>query len=180
MAGLFVAMKARSGIAVIFLLTLCVTLCGCSVSFPLQGIEIPIQPQVTYRIYVSGAVERDGYYEVSAETSYVSLFQLAGLLPETVLPEFYTNLIDGNITKIILDYYDGEAVRYSINVNSPLIANRIPVKGLSQDVIDKLADYIDQYGAIRNRQQLSEALGDDYADNYYRLYIAEEDYEKVD
>lgn len=173
-------MKGRFLLTVIFLLVLCLALSGCGASFPLQNVEIDNQPVDTYSIYVSGAVERDGYYEIDSGTTYTQLFQLAGLLPETVLPAFYTTPIDGSITRIILNYYDGEIACDSINANSPLIAARIPVNGLTEDVIDKLADYIEQYGKIHTRQQLQAALGDDYADNFYKLFVAEEDYENAD
>lgn len=150
---------------------------ACGVS-TLRKVELPNRPQTTFRIYLSGAVERDGYYEVGAGTSYMQLFQQAGILSQTILPSFYSNLVDGSVTCFILDYYDG-AICQSINVNSALIVGRLPVSGLSSEVVNKLADYIEYNGAISNRQQLKEALGSDYQDNYYKLYIAEADYEEV-
>lgn len=173
-------MKGRFVLAVIFLLILCLTLSSCSVSFPLQQVEIVNKPHDTFLIYISGAVARDGYYEIASGASYSILFEQAGILPTTVLPLFYTGEIDGSITQILLSYFDGEKVHDSINANSPLVAARIPVDGLTDTVIDKLATYIEQHGKIHNRQQLEQALGCDYADNYYKLFIAENDYEKVD
>ena len=175
-----IAMKARLTTTVIFLLILCLTFCGCDVGFHFMAIEIDDVSQQTYRIYVSGAVERDGYYDVISGTDYLNLIQLAGILSVTVLPFMYTEVIDGSVIEIILDYYDGNQVRSSINANSVLIALRGEVEGLTDDVVNKLADYVELNGSFTNKQQVELALGFDYADNYYKLFIAEADYEEID
>ena len=172
-------MKKRFVPTVIFLLVLCVTLAACNVSL-LGDVQLPNHEQTTFKLYVSGAVARDGYYEVEAGTSYLELFQLAGILSQTQLPLFYANLVDGSVTCFILDYNVDGVVYNSVNVNGELIRNRRQIKGLSADVVNKLADYLEQHGTIRNRQQLSVALGEDYADNYYKLHVAEDDYEEAD
>lgn len=160
------------------------TLCGCSnngLGSPLGDAEIGQSQSKMIRIYVCGAVEREGYYEVKVGTSYFELLQSAGLLYGTsVLPPFSSSYVDGRITKIIVGYYDGENEHDSINANSPLISARLTVDGLSAEVVNKLADYVNEYGKFVNKQQLEVALGNDYGDNYYKLFVAESDYEQAD
>ena len=175
-------MKRRHLTSVILLFTVCATLCGCGNCFvaPLTRVEVPIQVKIeTVRIYICGAVEREGYYNVAIGTDYVEVLRLAGLLPESVMPTLSSSYVDGETKFVIVNYCD-ETFHYSINANSILIASRLPVNGLSDDVVNKLADYIDAHGKIANKLQLEQALGSDYADNYYKLFIAEEDYEKAD
>ncbi|MCH5153149.1 MAG: hypothetical protein J1F68_04245 [Clostridiales bacterium] len=176
-------MRARFFTTVILLFTLCSLLCCCGNPFeaPLDKFEVPIHVNVeTIRIYICGAVEHEGYYDVEMGTDYVQVLRLAGILPESVMPTLSSSYVDGKLTMIIVGYYDGEATHDSINANNPMIAARMPVDGLSADVIDKLADYIEVHGKITNKNQLLEALGDDYADNFYKLFIAEKDYEETD
>ena len=180
MAGLFVAMKGRFVTAVIFLLILCLIFGSCCNGFLLDEIELPKQTVRTFTIYLSGAVERDGYYKVQSGTTYYELFQLAGVLDETVLPSFCSNLIDSSTSFVWLDFYDGQQHLNSVNVNGKLIEYRLEIDGISPDVVNKIADYIEQNGKVHNRQQLRNALGSDYEDNYYKFYITQDDYEKVD
>ena len=179
MAGLFAAMKARLATTVILVLFVCVMLSGCATFAPPLGIvDVPKQPATTFRLYVSGAVEREGYVEVVAGSSYDTAIRLAGLLKETVLPSYAATTVNGDFTQIVLSYYDGEKVCDSINANSLLIANRLRVYGISDEIVNKLADYIDLHGKISNKQCLAEALGDDYQSNYYKFFVAEKDYEE--
>ena len=175
-------MNKRLGTTVILFLAVCVTLCSCDgvLDSPLGDVEIPPQPSVeTIRIYICGAVENEGYYETVAGANYMDVLRLAGLLSQSVLPTLNSSFVDGKITKIIVNYYDGETACDSINVNNAWIAARMPVKGLSEEVVNKLADYIELNGKIANQQQLKLALGQDYADNFYKLFVAEDDYEEV-
>ena len=174
-------MRTRFLTTVILLLVICVTLCGC-VSFgaALSDIEVVNQPKPEkIRIYIFGAVQREGYYEVEVGTDYMEVLALAGLLPLSVPPTLSSSYVDGTITELTVGYYDGETVRFSINVNSVLIVARMPVDGLSETVVNKLAYYIEAHGKITNKDQVRQALGDDYAENHYKLYIAEIDYEKA-
>ena len=163
---------------VLFLIT-CTILCGCGTfGTPFGEVEVPSQPEtVKYSIYICGAVEREGYYEVEAGTDYAEVLRLAGILPESILPTLSSSYVDGSIKRIIVGYFDGENAHSSINANSALIAARMSVDGLTDEVVNKLADYIDEYGKIANKQQLEQALGEDYAENYYKLFIADIDYE---
>ena len=154
-------------------------LCGCDIlGAPLGEVEVPNQPKTEkVRIYVCGAVEREGYYYAKVGADYVAVLNLAGLLPESILPTLSSSYVDGKITLIIVNYYDGETARISINANSESIVRRMPVNGLSDSVVNKIADYIEAHGKLTNKSQLKLALGDDYEANYYKLYIAEKDYE---
>ena len=175
-------MKARFVATVILSLFVCVALCGCSAGLaqPLGIVEVDNQPVTTFRFYVCGAVEREGYVEVVAGSSYDMAIRLAGVLDKTVWPEYSATTVNGEFTQILLNYYDGEKICDSVNANSALIAGRLPVEGISDEIVNKLADYIDAYGKISNKQRLAEALGDDYSDNYYKFFVAEEDYEEID
>ena len=180
MAGLFAVMKVRFTTTVILFLFVSVVLCGCDEIFasPFGNVNVPDQPSKSFSFYVCGAVEREGYVEVAAGSSYDVAIRLAGLLPESVLPSYAATTVNGDFTQIILNYYDGETVRDSINANSILIVWRWHVDGISDEIVNKLADYIDEYGKISNRQRLADALGCDYLDNYYKFFVAEEDYEE--
>ena len=169
-------------VTVNILIVVCAILCGCGNSFnaPLGEVIVPAQldnPDI--RIYVCGAVEREGYYEVKAGTDYMDVLRLAGLLPESVIPTLNSFYVDGDIEIITVGYYDGEKICDSINVNSILIISRLSVDGLSESVVNKLADYIKMHGKIANKKELEKALGSDYADNHYKLFIAEKDYEET-
>lgn len=180
MAGLFAAMKRRLRATVIFLLFLCVLLSACSDLTPYATEEFPHGVASCFTVYVCGAVENEGYFTVRAGTSYVALAELAGLVEQSVLSEWYTDAVDGGTEELVVRYYDGSEIRDCINANSPLIATRSEVDGLPADVVDLLADWIEAHGKLRNKQQLEEALGGYAQDYYYRLFIAREDYEKAD
>ena len=175
-------MRTRFITTVILLFIFCATLCGCGVfDAPRSGVEVPIQPTAApIRIYICGAVEREGYYEVEVGTDYSDVLSLAGILPQSVFPILDSSYVDGNITSIVVNYYDGETVYDSINANSALIAARMPIDGLSESIVNKIADYIELHGKIANKEKLKLALGDDYTDNYYKFFIKENDYEEAD
>lgn len=175
-------MKTRFLTTVILLLIVCATLCGCGTwGAPLGKVEIPNQTNSpTVRIYISGAVERDGYFEAVVGEDYTEVLRRAGLLNESILPTLSSSYVDGSVTVIYVDYYDGETVHESTNVNGLTIAAHIDIDDLSIEVVNKLADYIQTHGKISNRQQLAQALGSDYTANYYKLFIAEYDYEEAD
>ena len=179
MAGLFCAMKTRLNATVILFIVICITLCGCDIfDATLGAVKVPNHSQTAkVRIYVCGAVEREGYYYAEVGTDYISVLRLAGLLPESILPTLSSSYVDGKITQIIVNYYDGKTMRNSINANSVLIVRRAPVNGLDESVVNKIADYIETYGKLTNKKQLKLALGDDYDANFYKLYIPEKDYE---
>lgn len=160
--------------ASLMLIILCVTLFGCDQSLAPQ--KLVSHEDVSFRVYVSGAVEKEGYFTVSAGTAVSAVIESAGVIEQTVFPSFAAKIIDGD-TAIFVDYYEKGGSRTPINVNSIFIRSRLDVEGLSADVVDKLASYIERYGVISNRTELATALGEDYAENYYKLYVDEKDYE---
>ena len=182
-SGAFFTMRTRFFTTVILLIVVCVILCCCvgDANSSLGKVEIPNQPNhANVRIYVCGAVEREGYYEVEFGADYFEVFSLAGILPESALPSLSSSYVDGSITILIVDFYQDEKRYSSVNANNPLIAARMSVDGLTDAVVNELADYIEEHGKITNKQQLLQALGDDYSDNYYKLFVAEKDYEETD
>lgn len=145
---------------------------------PLGRVEIPIQATATFRIYVCGAVEQEGYVEVAAGSAYGEVIRRAGILPVSVIPSYAATTVNGSVKQVVVNYHDGQEERECINVNSALIAGRLPIDGISEEIVNKLADYLEQHGKISNRQQLAVALGDGYYHNFYKFFVAEEDYEE--
>ena len=165
------------------LLFLCIVFCGCDAFFnsPLSDVEIVNQAAgKTIRLYVYGAVEREGYVEVAAGSTYDVAIHSAGLLPESVLPSYAAVIVNENLTRVAVDYYDGSVARQCVNVNGVLVIGRFHVDGISDNIINMLADYIEQHGKISNKNELVAALGDDYSANFYKFFVAEEDYEEAD
>lgn len=166
-------------------LILLAVLCGCTP--PLAELHIPVSgnadipPQVNQgnlmrKIYVSGAVENDGYINVPQICDYNTLLQIAGALPCAYMRNDVTAFVPEDLNVYIVDYVICGVRYYSHNVNSLSVKYRLPIDGVDGSVVDKLADYIDINGAVSNRQQLKDALGDDYLDNYYKFFIEEQDY----
>lgn len=167
---------------VIFLLiAMCVALCGCGADLePFSEREIPNGAGPTvYTLYVCGAVQNEGFYRAEAGTAYDEVLQSAGLLEQSFLPTL-SSAVDRSVTQIIIDYFDGAKRCSSVNVNGILIVTRQPIDGIPQEAVDKLADYIDEYGTIHNKSQLKIALGELYAQHFYKFFVAKEDYEEAD
>ena len=127
-------------------------------------------------LYVSGAVMTDGYVTIPQICDYKTLFDIVGVTEFTSMPQDLSKLIEDNQDSYIANFtYDG--VNYtSVNVNSVYVTARLSIDGVASAIVDKLADYIEAYGAITNRNQLKLALGDDYENNYYKFYIGKLDY----
>ncbi len=173
----------RRWIAVIFLFVfvLCISLSGCKEDFPpYEEEKSEIMPPQTFTVYVCGAVENEGYVTVEAGETYLTVLELAGILPQSVVPQLHTYPVDGSVTELIVNYSDGEQIYDCINADNLLIAERLGVEGLPTEIVELLADYIAEFGAFHNKQQLKTALGE-YAEEYhYRFFISEENYEKAD
>ena len=129
------------------------------------------------KVYVCGAVACEGYVEVEAGSTYAQALQLAGLLTVSVLPSYASTTIDSSRTSIVVGYNDGQE-RQCVNLKSTLIVLRTNIDGIAPEIVNKLADYIEEHGKFTNKQQLELALGADYLDNYYKFFVAEEDYEE--
>ncbi len=168
-------MKRRLAATVIFLFLLCVALAGCT-DIPYAPQKLPNGKAESYSVYVCGAVAREGYYTAAAGTSCVSVIEQAGLLPQSILPSLYTDAVDGSVAVLVVNYFDGQKQCYCVNANSPLIALRMSVDGLPDEVVSLLADWIEANGVFRNKDQVFSALGEYASDYHYRLFVAKEDY----
>lgn len=155
-------------------------LCGCTDKlFPLKDNELNDVKPLEFTVYVCGAVQNEGYFTVPSGSDCFAAINLAGLTDASVLPAYADKLVDGTVTEIVVGYYCDGVRRDCVNVNGALVQNRIPVDGIDPTVINKIADYIDEFGKITDKTLLADILGDDYADNFYRFFVAREDYEKV-
>ena len=137
----------------------------------------------TYKIYVCGAVEKEGYYDVSEGDTYFSAITHAGLLPNlSWLPANAHSVVDERQKSILVQYIENDAPRDCINANSQFFSLRdaIYFDGLSEAVVNKIANYLETHGKIANKTVLLDVLGEeDYANYHYKLYIAEADYEEA-
>lgn len=129
------------------------------------------------RVYVSGAVETDGYVTVNEGTDVAAVAHRMGMHKNGILPPVTTRFVKSGEC-IIVDFCIDGVSYSSVNVNGGYVVGRIVPEGVSAQAINALADYIEAYGKIRNRTQLRVALGELYEDNYYRFFIAEADYEQ--
>lgn len=103
----------------------------------------------------------------------------AGIIAQTYLPDFPYTLVKSTTKQLAVNYFDGEKMCYCVNVNGPLITLRTNVENVSPQVVDKLADYIEEHGKITDKTLLKQILGEDYADNYYKFFVSMDDYEKI-
>ena len=137
------------------------------------------KPQ-TYTIYICGAVVSEGYYEVTEGETYFDAIRKAGLLPQTCVPSNQSSLIDGKQNIIVVNYVENGIEHSCHDANDPFFALRRPMGNLSCEIVNKLADYSEEYGIIHNKETLRAILGEeDYENNHYKLFIAEADYEKA-
>ena len=138
----------------------------------------------TYRIYVCGAVAREGYYEIDEGETYLSAIKQAGLLAHrSWLPINSNSVVDESCLSIVVWYMDSDTPRECYDANSIFLSlcDATYFDGLSDAVINKIADYLELHGKIPNKTVLLEVLGaEDYANYHYKLYIAEADYEEAD
>lgn len=139
------------------------------------------QPDTTkyFRVYVCGAVANEGYVVVPEGSDYSAVAERAGLLPVTYFTQNPHTLVTEYISVLPLDWYDGEKARSCINVNGGYVTLRMEIEGISPDVINKIADYIELNGKITDKSMLKEILGEDYADNFYKFFVSVNDYEKA-
>lgn len=162
----------------VLILVLCASFCGCRYLSPLGDVSINAQGDKPVRVYVCGAVLNEGYVQVDPGSDYYHAIAAAGVTKYTYLPLDCYSVIDAFVTHIIVDYYADGAVRSCVDVNGALITYRMDIDGISSAVVDKIADHIEKNGKITDKSVLAAVLGDDYADNYYKFYVAESDYEE--
>ena len=160
------------------LFVLALVLCGCiSTPFAEQVIPTDTKPnETTRKIYISGAVENDGYITVPQLCDYERAMEVAGFTDYSVMPSNPTSVIVPNVDRLIVGFVCDGLEYDSVNVNGGLIKQRARVDGVDDVIVAKLADYIETNGVIANRDMLRVALGDDYKDNYYKFYIDIDDY----
>lgn len=175
-------MKRNYCLALI-LIFVCFALCGCNATtispWRKQSVANNSGAGTTYTVYICGAVAREGYYEVAEGATYLDVIRKAGILPETFIPNNESSLLDGEQSIIVVNYVENGVECYCHDANDPFFSLRRPTGGLSLEIVNKIADYLETHGTIRNKDVLREVLGDDYENNHYKLFIAEADYEEA-
>lgn len=154
-------------------------LCSCEVDLsPFASAEFDAHTSREFDVYVCGAVENEGYIHILEGTDYQSLVEKAGLIAQTVMPATPYAVVDEKVSSLVLNYFDGAKLCYCTNVNGAAVTDRMSVENVSEEVINKLANYIAAHGKITDKTVLQQILGDDYAENFYKFYVSESDYEK--
>lgn len=168
-------------IVLLLILAVATSLVGCRDDLsPVKDKPINGGNNRTVRVYVDGAVEDPGYYDVAVGTDVQTvILTKARLCLNGVLPA------DGHVAvsngqSIIIGFAEGDGRYYAVNANGAFVAARIDGNGVSADVINAVADYIEAHGKVHNRAELRAALGDYYQDNYYKFYVSEVDYRADD
>ena len=177
-------MKKNCCFALILISVLCLTFCGCDLSkMSPWADKITNNNSIktkTYAVYVYGAVQNEGYYEMENGDTYFYAISKAGLLEQSWLPTNVNSLVNDQQLSIAVQYKEDGIVYDCISVNHQFILMRYSVPGLSDDVVNNIADYYEIYGKITNKTVLRAVLGDDDYENYhYKLFIAETDYEET-
>lgn len=179
-------MRKNCAFILILLCIVCLIFCSCGSEKLIWGSKNTQNvdgnsAKNTFVVYICGAVEREGYYEIEEGTTYIDAILKAGCLDCSYLTDNANSLVDGTQSVIFVCYVENGAARACYDVNSEYFRLRLPRDGLSDAVVNKIADYLNEHGKIANKSVLAEILGKaDYANYHYKLYIAEADYEKVD
>ena len=172
-------MRTKLTAIILILLVFAFALCGCFNSPYAEQVitDVDTKPtDFTRKLYVSGAVANDGYITVPQLCDYKKALTAAGLTDYSFVRVDLNKNLPVDIICLIVDFtYDG-VVCPSVNVNGGYVTLRSEVAGGAPSVVNRLADYIESHGVITNRDALKQALGDDYADNYYKFYIDINDY----
>lgn len=132
--------------------------------------------ETSVKVYICGAVQNPGIYSLPQGVDVQTAVEKAVLCDNGILPDNSLQFVkDGDC--ICVGFVDEDYKRYdSVNANGLLIVTRSEVDGLSAEVVNALADYIENNGTIHNREDLGKALGNLYADNFYKFYVSEVDY----
>lgn len=167
-------------ITIMLMLAVLLILCGC-VSQPLAEQHITVNRAQTDKIttrnvYVSGAVENDGYITVSKTCDYKTLLEAAHVLQNAYVYYDVNELLDETVEEYIIDFIEDGVTYNSVNVNGLHVRYGMPIEGIDSSVVSKLSAYLSAHNLITNRTELQQALGDDYANNYYKFYISRFDY----
>ena len=146
---------------------------------PYQGQTIPNKQSKTYKVYICGAVQKEGHYVVDEGTTIAEAIALAGILSQTIFPTNSQIFVQSDM-QIVVDYHQDGQNYNAINVNGAYTLSNLPPQNIDAEVVQRLHDYYTQHGKIANKQVLEQILGQQlYQQNYYKLYIAEADYEAI-
>ena len=157
------------------LIVACLFLCCCSAPYAERAVTS--KSPTYFDIYVSGAVEKDGCFSVIAGSDYGSLLTLAGTLDGlSAVPDYISRFVTPSFSEVIVGYVLDGVTYDSVNVNGALIIARLPVDNVEYRIVNKLADYLETYGTVTNRDILRKALGSDYESSYYKFFISRQDY----
>lgn len=176
-------MKKYLLIVLVLILALCVIFGGCDVSKLSPWGEKSTQNKgdhaATYSVYVYGAVKNEGFYQVQKGDTYYQAIMQAGLLKQSKLTANYYSIVTDTQLSIAVHYVENGTEYECVNVNGRAFEQGLDVPNVAAEVVAKIADYVQKHGKIHNQSQLRAALGDDYETNYYKMYVAEEDYEAI-
>lgn len=147
---------------------------------PFETRQLEKIEQETFLVYVCGAVENEGFVEISEGADYRQLVYFAGYIPQTVMPATPYAVVSRETETFILRYYDGTKFCYCTNVNGAAVKDRLEIENISPEIVDKIANYLEKYGKITDKTQLKHILNEEeYQDSYYKFFVSMEDYEKV-
>lgn len=155
-------------------------LCACTQEdFPFANRQMAgVAPKV-FCVYVCGAVQTEGYVEVQEGADIRQLVLLAGYIPQTEMPSLPYALVT-NTSALVLRYFDGSKFCYCTNLNGAAAQNCL-AENVPLEVQQKIAAHLKQQGKISDRTQLKQILTQqEYDDNFYKYFVSEEDYEKID
>lgn len=163
-------------ILAILFVALFFVLCGCGLS-PNKESEHDDFSAVEFKLYVCGAVEKEGYVVVRQGADVNAAIALAGIAQKASLPTSGSCLVECDGV-IVVDFFDEQGnVCSPTNCNGLAVKNKLPCDGIPQNAVNAVADYIAAHGKIKNRAELKLALGDLFADNFYKFFVEEADYE---
>lgn len=184
----------RSLTLVLLLLFVVVAFCGCGdgetvkgdgvnnpSTNPYQSGYLPNVSTKTCRVYVCGAVQTEGYYDVKQGTIIADVIALAGILPQSVLPQNSESFAQDG-TQIVVGYYQNQTNYDCINLNGAYvtIAN-MHAENVNDDILAKLHDYYTKHGVITNKNVLKRILSqEEYQLNHYKFFVQEKDYATAD
>ncbi len=165
-------------LTIALLLLCCACLSACSSSLKDQITNVPTQTKDVFRVYVFGAVLNEGYVEVDSSTTVETMLNTVGLCEQSSYPKNSLEVLTKN-TKTYFVEYMLDGVTYScVNVNGLYVVTRSKIENVDEEVVNKLADYLEEYGTITNKNVMREILGEeDYQNNYYKFYVSVDDYE---
>ena len=147
---------------------------------PYKSQTVQNKSDATFTVYVCGAVQKDGYYVVDEGKTVADVVARAGLLPQTVMPENATSIIKSNC-QIAVRYCENDKIYDCLNVNGMTVQFNLQAENISAEIIAKINAYYHQNGAITNKQVLAQILtAEEYAQNHYKFFVQESDYEKID